>query len=531
MNDMRNYALITRRCIAILGVMGDGKELTVDQIYERASELQIPEFMLPKRVLYEEMAPRLMKLRRFRDYVRYLVDLQALVQRADTYRLRMPRLAGEDIIVDYLSTLALAHLTRILGQESFVATIALIENHRIGFHMRYQSPTMNIFPQEISNLTGRESESVRWSLYVYTDGSTAPLFDIMQTRVLAALPIPAYQLVPASADELGIDELVVITLEDQSEADQRTYQNMADEYVDAIRNIQHIIDRIEGRQPRELSMLATRWNSPVSISLKGIAEALLVILEQIIPKRREHVESMAELQQAEKQAVIEKMRAEAFATQAEAARTLAEKEKLLAEAAVLSQQADRMSLENGQHRMRIQEERYRQALEIVEGRNPDLAYQDRMVYAEKLVDPLERITSSPIMISEVHKPIMEFPFLVGQNSFSEVLDMEQAAGQANAPQSYNIAAIRRLLRDAFTPEELRRFCQDHPTFQPIVANLGPGYSLNDMIDQVIEYCRTHLLFGALLAAIKAYNPRQYAHFVSTMGPSDDPGDLSPGNKA
>jgi hypothetical protein len=43
---------------------------------------------------------------------------------------------------------------------------------------------------------------------------------------------------------------------------------------------------------------------------------------------------------------------------------------------------------------------------------------------------------------------------------------------ADQPTSYNIAAILRLLLAAFTPEELRRFCLDRPTFQPVVARFG-----------------------------------------------------------
>ena len=49
----------------------------------------------------------------------------------------------------------------------------------------------------------------------------------------------------------------------------------------------------------------------------------------------------------------------------------------------------------------------------------------------------------------------------------------------------DIAEIRILLTAAFTPEDLRRFCQDRPLFQPIVAEFGPAHGLNQMIDRVI----------------------------------------------
>lgn len=84
------------------------------------------------------------------------------------------------------------------------------------------------------------------------------------------------------------------------------------------------------------------------------------------------------------------------------------------------------------------------------------------------------------------------------------------------PEQYNIAGIRSLLRDAFTPETLRRFTQDRPTFRPVVSVFGPGYSLSDMIDTLITYCKTRLLFSELLAEIEEYNPRQYDRYSDRL---------------
>lgn len=41
-------------------------------------------------------------------------------------------------------------------------------------------------------------------------------------------------------------------------------------------------------------------------------------------------------------------------------------------------------------------------------------------------------------------------------------------------QPHNLATIRSLLLAAFTAEDLRRFCQAHPSFRPIVDRFGPG---------------------------------------------------------
>jgi formylglycine-generating enzyme required for sulfatase activity len=83
----------------------------------------------------------------------------------------------------------------------------------------------------------------------------------------------------------------------------------------------------------------------------------------------------------------------------------------------------------------------------------------------------------------------------------------------NNAQEPDIAKIRQLLLAAFTPEDLRRFCHDHPDFRPVVNRFGPGYGHDDMVDEVITYCENYLLFPELLAELKQCNPRQYARFI------------------
>lgn len=76
---------------------------------------------------------------------------------------------------------------------------------------------------------------------------------------------------------------------------------------------------------------------------------------------------------------------------------------------------------------------------------------------------------------------------------------------------YDIAAIRRLLMEAFTAEDLLRFCQDEPALEPVTVRFGPGQGLDDMVAEVINYCKTHRQVAALLEAVERANPAQYAH--------------------
>jgi hypothetical protein len=89
----------------------------------------------------------------------------------------------------------------------------------------------------------------------------------------------------------------------------------------------------------------------------------------------------------------------------------------------------------------------------------------------------------------------------------------------------NIAAVRQLLINAFTASDISRFLQDRPTFRPVTFNIGPGHGLSDMVDTVIDYCETRLLWPELLAEVKEVNPRQYARFeprlfISTSGDTE-----------
>jgi len=85
--------------------------------------------------------------------------------------------------------------------------------------------------------------------------------------------------------------------------------------------------------------------------------------------------------------------------------------------------------------------------------------------------------------------------------------------EPNSQQSYDIATIRSLLLAAFTPEDLRRFCMDRPILCPIVDRFGPGHGLADMVDTVIDYCRTRDLWEELLAQVKEERAKVYARFA------------------
>jgi formylglycine-generating enzyme required for sulfatase activity len=93
---------------------------------------------------------------------------------------------------------------------------------------------------------------------------------------------------------------------------------------------------------------------------------------------------------------------------------------------------------------------------------------------------------------------------------------------SNEAQEYDIATIRQLLLAAFTPEDLRRFCYDRPTFRPVVNRFGRPYRLDDMADELIIYSDKYCYLDELLAELAQHNPRQYARFIEPELSQDQP---------
>jgi hypothetical protein len=77
----------------------------------------------------------------------------------------------------------------------------------------------------------------------------------------------------------------------------------------------------------------------------------------------------------------------------------------------------------------------------------------------------------------------------------------------------NLQAIRGLLRDAFIDDELWRFCYDRSLFRRICSLVNSGAGKDEVIDKVVQYCESRLLFAELLTEIRAANPRQYERYA------------------
>jgi hypothetical protein len=84
------------------------------------------------------------------------------------------------------------------------------------------------------------------------------------------------------------------------------------------------------------------------------------------------------------------------------------------------------------------------------------------------------------------------------------------------PDNPPIRHIRKLLKRSYSAETLRRFCSDRPAFQEVLLRIGPNEGLEGVIDEVLEKCRTSLLWQELLAGVKEDEPEQYKRFLKDV---------------
>lgn len=148
--------------------------------------------------------------------------------------------------------------------------------------------------------------------------------------------------------------------------------------------------------------------------------------------------------------------------------------------------------------------------------------------AERLFGPSEgtRATRAQIVYA-----LNEFALRHCGASFNDLCDRAPVAGDArpgptkppDAVTGVRIDAedppygvLRKLLMEAFSAEDLRRFCQERRPFRPVVVRFGPGQGLDDMVDEVLDHCRMQLLWDELVAEVAEVRPAQVARFADEL---------------
>jgi tetratricopeptide (TPR) repeat protein len=167
-------------------------------------------------------------------------------------------------------------------------------------------------------------------------------------------------------------------------------------YLNAVVDIQHIIDEIKGRDKRDVLIKSISQNSPISVNLEGAAEALQQIKDSVVPWRRKHSEKMAILLEREKQAEIGARKAEILEKRALAAKGQAEAKKITAEAAKQHAETEKLRLENEILRLELHRAKIQLALDVLAQVAPNLSEPEKIAYVVRLLPPLDILVSSEL---------------------------------------------------------------------------------------------------------------------------------------
>ena len=167
-------------------------------------------------------------------------------------------------------------------------------------------------------------------------------------------------------------------------------------YVKALVDLQRVIDEIRGEAPHEVEIQSIRQRSPISVDVKGASDAIQTVRDMVVPWRRDHAKTMADLIEQEKRAEIEVKKAEILEKRATAEKNREEADRLAAEAAKLRQEAEQMRLENEKAKLELYRARIQLALDLVAQINPGLPEADRISFVIKLLPPLDVLIRSEL---------------------------------------------------------------------------------------------------------------------------------------
>jgi hypothetical protein len=171
-------------------------------------------------------------------------------------------------------------------------------------------------------------------------------------------------------------------------------------YLEALSALQAVIIEVLGHpSDDEIRIVAIRQNSPISIYLKGAAEAVEIARNFVVPWRRHHAEDIARLEILKGEVEIQMQKAGILEVQARTSKEIAEASKLLAEASSLTEQARKLRLENDRLALNLYREKVQLALEIVLQLAPTLSEVDRLSFAFKVLPAVEQLVTADFEIA------------------------------------------------------------------------------------------------------------------------------------
>lgn len=155
-------------------------------------------------------------------------------------------------------------------------------------------------------------------------------------------------------------------------------------------------------------------SSIINVSMEGVKDAVETVKEIIVPFQKEQAERKVKLDNALRQAEIQRLNAQALAEQAKvehekaaaaldrahAELTLAQVKKAEAEAQLVLRQAEKAFAEAEKERESLRLERINLAVQIVEKYDPNASGTEKINFILKLLPDIERLLSGNIQLIE-----------------------------------------------------------------------------------------------------------------------------------
>lgn len=170
-------------------------------------------------------------------------------------------------------------------------------------------------------------------------------------------------------------------------------------YLLAIESIQHIIDKINGQANTKVKILSITQNSPIGVSLEGVSETIQIILDNVMPLKRQNAKKMADFALREKRYEIEKKRMELQEINFRFTKNRKEIEKESLEIEGMRESVEKARLENERTRFELFQAKTSLVLDILAKVAPNLPEIEKLTYITMLLPDIDTTLSSDFDIS------------------------------------------------------------------------------------------------------------------------------------
>lgn len=171
-------------------------------------------------------------------------------------------------------------------------------------------------------------------------------------------------------------------------------------FLNAISEIQRLLDGLLGREAKEVTIKVISQNSPIGVSLEGVSDTFLVVTDLVIPWKRKHAEKMAEYARRVMQYEIEKKRIELQEANLQITKSQQDIAKSSIEISKMEAEAEKIRIENEKSKLELQRAKIQLVMDVLNKIAPDLQETDRLSALVKLLPMLDTVLASDVEIAK-----------------------------------------------------------------------------------------------------------------------------------